>query len=228
MANTPVPSAIGIIMDGNRRWAKHKDLPTLQGHRKGLEKLKDIARHAREKGVETLYFYAFSTENWNRHAEEVSYLMDLFAYALAHELTELREEGVRVRFLGDLSRLPSPLAAAAKKFENETAHGKNGTVALCLSYGGRPEILAAVNALLAKGEKSVSEEDFKKALWGGDLPDPDLIIRTGGEERLSNFLTWQSAYSELVFTDTYWPAFTCEEFDKIIAEYASRERRHGK
>lgn len=219
---------MGIIMDGNRRWAKEHGLSTLEGHRKGLENLKEITRAAFSAGVKTLYFYAFSTENWNRAPEEVSYLMDLFAGAIKKELAELKDEGVRVRFVGDLSRLSEGLRTAAYALEKETANGEKGTLALCLSYGGRPEILAAVNALMGKGKTHIDEEDFRKALWGGDLPDPDLIIRTSGEQRLSNFLTWQSAYSELAFTNTKWPDFTEGELLQIFAAYAARERRHGK
>ncbi len=222
------PACVGIIMDGNRRWAKDHGLPTLEGHRRGLEKLKEITRAAFSAGVKTLYFYAFSTENWNRAPEEVSYLMNLFAGAIKNELAELKSEGVRVRFVGDLTRLSPELLNSARALEAETVHGQKGTLALCLSYGGRPEILAAVNTVLEAGKTQVSEEELRAALWGGDLPDPDLIVRTSGERRLSNFLTWQSAYSELAFTKTKWPDFTEAELLQIFSDYASRERRHGK
>ncbi len=215
-------------MDGNRRWAKEQSLPSLEGHRAGLAKLKEVAHWGFDAGVKTVFFYAFSTENWNRPPEEVSYLMQLFAKTIQSELKELQAEDIRIRFIGDLSRLAEPLRTEALKLEEETKKAKHGTVVLCLSYGGRGEIVAAVNNLLVQGMETVTEESLRKALWSSDLPDPDLIIRTGGEKRLSNFLMYQAAYSELAFIDTKWPALSKEEFGQILAEYASRERRHGK
>lgn len=226
--NVKVPACIGIIMDGNRRWAKEHGLPTLEGHRQGRAKLKEVTRWAFDAGTKTLYYYLFSTENWNRPAEEVSYLMQLFADAIKSEFEELKSEGVRVRFVGDLSRLAAPIRDAALQLQEETREGKRGTLVLCLSYGGRSEIVAAINDLLAKKVDHIDEESFRKMLWSGDLPDPDLIIRTSGEQRLSNFLMYQAAYSELAFTETKWPAFSREEFTKILTDFASRDRRHGK
>lgn len=215
-------------MDGNRRWAKERNLPTLEGHRAGLSKLKEATKWAHEAGVKTVYFYAFSTENWNRAPEEVSYLMDLFAKSIKNELNELKKEGVRVRFIGDLSRLAESLRTAALALEEETKANTRGTLVLCLSYGGRLEIVTAANKLLKDGATSVTEENLRGAMWSGDLPDPDLIIRTSGEKRLSNFLMYQVAYSELFFTETKWPDFSKEELLRIFDDYASRERRHGK
>ena len=221
------PACVGIIMDGNRRWARAKGLPTLEGHSIGFAKAKEIVRHAFMRGVGTVVVYAFSTENWNRAPEEVSYLMRLFANALTKEFSDIIQEGVRIRFLGDLSRLPNELRTASENIEKESAKG-NKTLGIALSYGGRAEITTAVNTLLTAGKQKVSEEDISAALWSAGMPDPDLIIRTSGEKRLSNFLPWQSVYSELFFSDTLWPEFTTEELDTILSEFAERERRHGK
>ena len=222
-------SCVGIIMDGNRRWARSRGLPGIDGHTAGFAKAKEIIRHAFSRGIGTAILYAFSTENWNRAPEEVSYLMRLFANALADELAEISREGIRIRFLGDLARLPEELRAAARKLETESAAGgAEKTLAIALSYGGRAEILAAMNRLLAAGTRAVGEEEMNAALWSAGLPDPDLVIRTGGEKRLSGFLPWQSVYSELFFTDTLWPDFSREEFDGILAGFAARERRRGK
>lgn len=228
MDTNAMPACIGIIMDGNRRYAKAKDLPTLQGHTAGFAKAKEIVRHAFKRGVQTVVVYAFSTENWNRTKEEVGYLMDLFAKALERELAEIAREGVQVRFVGDLARLPEKLRSAVEKFEKESAQNAHGkTLAIALSYGGRAEILAATNALLHAGKKNVNERDMSEVLWSAGMPDPDLIIRTGGVVRLSNFLTWESVYSELFFSDTLWPDFTTKEFDSILAEYRARKRNFG-
>lgn len=215
-------------MDGNRRWAKAENLSTLEGHRTGLTKLKEVAGWARESGVDTLVLYAFSSENWNRASEEVDYLMELAVKALDTELAELRAQDMRIRFIGDLSRLPEAVRTRVQKCEQESRDGKNGTLVFALSYGGRAEIVAAANKLLAEGKKEVDEASFASALWSSGVSDPDIIIRTGGEHRLSNFLSWQSAYSELFFINTYWPDFSKEEFEKILNEFATRERRHGK
>lgn len=221
-------SCIGIIMDGNRRWAKARGLQSLRGHTAGLEKAREIVRHAFSRGVETLVLYAFSTESWNRPSDEVGYLMNLFSRVLLRELDELSREGVLVRFIGDLSRLPDALRASAEKFENERSHSDSGkTLVVALSYGGRAEILAAANRLIAEGKTVVREEDMHTALWSAGMPDPDIIIRTGGKKRLSNFLTWQSVYSELFFSDSLWPDFTKEEFDSMLVEFGTRERRRG-
>jgi len=215
-------------MDGNRRWARERGLPTFEGHRKGLENTRMITRAVFDAGVETLYYYAFSTENWHRAPEEVSYLMTLFEQAIKNEFAEISKENIRVRFIGDLARLPTKLQQLAKELEEKTAGNTRGTLAIALSYGGRPEIVHAVNALIKGGHEAVTETDIQNALWTKELPDPDLIIRTSGEKRLSNFLTWQSVYSELFFTNTYWPDFSKEELLKIFEEYSTRERRNGK
>jgi undecaprenyl diphosphate synthase len=220
--------SIGIILDGNRRWAKAKNLPSLLGHQVGSEKVKEILSWVYEAGVEELILYVFSAENWNRSKDEVSYLMDLIDRGIKEWARELTEKGIRIRFIGDLKALPEKMQTSLEAIEQQTKEGTKGTLALALSYGGRQEILAGVNKLLASDAKEISEEDLRSAMWSADLKDPDLIIRTGGEKRLSNFLTWQSTYSELFFTDTLWPDFTKEEFDAILTDFAQRERRHGR
>ncbi len=229
MTKGEVPKAIGVILDGNRRWAREQGLPPFEGHREGSERVKDLVRWAREVGIGTVYIYAFSTENWNRAEEEVSYLMKLMAKFFSEGIVdEIEKEDGRVVFLGDRGRIPPELVYEMERAEERTRNGKGGTLAVCLSYGGRAEIVAAANKLIREGKEIESEEEFSRALWSADLPDPDLIIRTSGEQRLSGFLTWQSVYSELFFTDTKWPAFTKEEFLSILEEYSARERRKGK
>ncbi len=218
---------MGIIMDGNRRWAKTRRLHGFEGHTAGLKKAKEIARHAFSQGVGTVILYAFSTENWNRPHEEIGYLMNLFETVLIRELDEISQEGIRVRFIGDLARFPDTLRISANKLEESSCANSGKTLVIALSYGGRAEILAAVNRLLAAEKREAREEEVRAALWSADIPDPDIVIRTGGEKRLSNFLPWQSVYSELFFSDSLWPDFTKEEFDSVLSEFTLRERRHG-
>ncbi len=221
-------ACVGIIMDGNRRWARAHGLQSLKGHTAGLEKAKEVTRHAFSKGVETVVLYAFSTENWNRPNEEIGYLMKLFDVVLMRELEKFSRKGVRVRFIGDLSRLPEKLRMSAKRLEKKSSHtGFTKTLAIAISYGGRAEILTALNRLISEGKTEVREEEVRAVLWTADMPDPDIIIRTGGEKRLSNFLPWQSIYSELFFSDSLWPDFTKKEFDSILTEFSLRERRRG-
>ncbi len=226
MSNVPV--SVGVIMDGNRRWARENGMPQLEGHRRGLEKLQEVAQWGRDAGIKEVILYAFSTENWNRTPEEVSYLMSLFEESFETFAKDQAEKDVRIRFIGQRERLPETLQQKMKETEEKTANGRNGIFTIAISYGGRAEIVAATNKLLSSGVTSVDEEGFRNAMWSAGLAYPDLIIRSGGEQRLSNFLCWQSAYSELFFLKTKWPAFTKEEFDSILAEYASRERRIGK
>lgn len=222
------PLCIGIIMDGNRRWARAHDMQLIKGHEAGVETLQNTVRTAKELGVGTLIFYTFSTENWNRAKEEVEALMMLFRRAVKKEFKKIADENVRIRFVGDLSRFDTDLQQEMERIEQETKEHDGGTAAFALSYGGRAEILAAVHAAVKNSNAELSEEAFSQLLWTHDLPDPDIIIRTGGERRLSGFLTWQSVYSELFFTDTLWPDFSKEEFRAILDSYAKRERRHGK
>ncbi len=221
------PRCVGIIMDGNRRWAKERGLPTLEGHRQGGNTLERIAQAAHDAGVDTLILYAFSTENWKRSPEEVSYLLELMHTYLTDHAESLLKNGARFRVIGDRSRLPQDIQEKIDALEERTKDAEGGTIAFAVSYGGRTDLVQAVNTLIKKGVTEVSEEDISNALWTHDLPDPDLIIRTSGERRLSNFLTWNSVYAELFFTDTYWPDFSNEEFNALLAEYATRERRRG-
>ena len=224
-----MPKSIGIIMDGNRRFARERGLATLEGHRMGYEKAKEVARWCRDAGVQHLILYAFSTENWNRPAEEVSYLTDMMKKLLSSGAEELRKESGAIWFVGDIDRFGETIAAQARAFEAQTPADPALTVVIALSYGGRAEIVQAVNKIIAAGKGgTIDEEEFAKNLWTAGVPDPDIIVRTGGERRLSGFLTWQSVYSELFFLDTYWPAFSKKEFDEILATYAQRERRMGK
>ncbi|MDQ5955069.1 MAG: undecaprenyl diphosphate synthase [Patescibacteria group bacterium] len=213
-------------MDGNRRWAQERGKLKVEGHLYGHDKAVEVLRWCKDEGISHVVLYAFSTENWNRSPEEVSYFLDLLTNKLP-DLGEAQEQGGEVVFIGDSTRFGEPLASVMRGIEQHNPSNPTHTIAIALSYGGRLEIVTAVNKLLASGKTSVCEDDVAKALWTCDIPDPDLIIRTGGEQRLSNFLPWQSVYSELFFTPTYWPEFSKEEFVAILDEYASRERRHG-
>ncbi len=221
------PRCVGIILDGNRRWAKERELPTLEGHRQGAKNTDTIALAARDLGIEHVALYAFSTENWKRRSEEVSYLMELFEEAIRDRFSRLTNEGIRVRFVGQLDRFSEKLQRLMCDVEAKSPAAPRMTLWVCLSYGGQAEIVAAARALVGAGE-DITEASLAAHLWTADMPDPDLIIRTSGEHRLSNFLLWKSAYSELFFPDVYWPAFTKADLEKILEEYAGRERRLGK
>lgn len=223
-----VPTSMGLIMDGNRRYAKERGMPTLEGHRKGAEKVLEVVEWAKEAGVRELIFYTFSTENWNRSPEEVDYLMSLVKKFFSESSGRLEEAGVRVRVLGSRERVPEDVRHAIEAVEERTRQGALLTASFAFSYGGRTEILDAVNELLKEGVPTVTEEIFANTLYTKGLADPDLIVRTGGEMRLSNFLPWQSVYSELFFTETKWPELSKEEFRRILGSYAARERRRGK
>lgn len=223
-----MPNCVGLILDGNRRWAKENGLPKLEGHRVGLlETLRKTVRFVHARGIKHLAVFMFSTENWNREAGEVAYLMDLFRESIQKEMKELQEENVQIRFAGQRERFAHDLQEAMDTIERDTAHNTGITLWACLSYGGRAEIVHAANEAVKAG-LPITEESLAAHLWTAGMPDPDIIIRTSGEERLSGFLTWQSVYSELFFTNTKWPDFSEQEFDALLAEYADRERRHGK
>ena len=219
-----IPQSIGIILDGNRRWAKENNLPSLEGHRKGVEKLKETARWVRDRGIKHLAVYAFSTENWNRSDEEVKYLMNLFRTVVEEFFGELAKENIRVRFAGEREKFDKGIREAMERVEKASEKNDGLTLWVCFSYGGRAEIVRAANA--AGGE--VTEESLNRSLWTAGMPDPDIIIRTGGEKRLSGFLTWQSIYSELFFIDEYWPDFSEKILDSILSEFSTRTRRMGK
>lgn len=229
LGNSKIPVHIGIILDGNRRWAKEHGRPTLEGHRQGLNNVKTIARQAFKKGVKIMTIFAFSTENWRRDKVEVAYLMKLFRIFIKREVTILSRDGIKVRFFGRLADFDAGMRLAMKKAERETRGGSKGQLNVCLSYGGRDEIIRAVKKII-KSEKSaseVSEELIEKNLDSAGLPDPDLIIRTSGEQRLSGFLPWQAVYSELYFAKKHWPAFGPHDLDIALRDYAKRQRRFG-
>lgn len=221
-----LPTCLGFIMDGNRRFAREQGLEVALGHLAGKDKLMEVIRWTAEAGVPHLVVYAFSTENWRRSETEVSALLSLFSVVIA-ELEAREEKDFAVRFIGRRSDFTPELQADMVRLENTQPKELKVTVWIALSYGGRAEIVEAANRAIALGQ-AVTEESFAKLLWTDGMPDPDLLVRTGGEERLSNFLPWQSVYSELIFTKTYWPAFTKEEFTGILETYAARERRRGK
>lgn len=221
------PQCIGIILDGNRRWATERGLPKLEGHRRGADALIEITKTVRDAHIAHLAVFAFSTENWGREEQEVSYLMDLLREFFKKRLDDLHQENVRVRFAGQVDRFSPELQEILRNAEQETSKNTGITLWVCLSYGGRAEIVAAAKAACA-AEEEITEESLNKHMWTGEMPDPDIIIRTSGEQRLSGFLTWRGVYSELFFIDTKWPDFSKEILDQILAEYSSRQRRMGK
>lgn len=222
------PRSIGIIMDGNRRFAKSKGIPSLEGHRAGYFKLREVLRWAKDAGITELIAYTFSTENWNRTTEEVGYLMNLFREMIGRMTTEAKDENMRLVFLGERARFAKDILDAIDHAESATKECTAFTFGIALSYGGRAEILDAIKRIPEEKRANISEEEFSALLWTREMQDPDLIIRTSGEERLSNFLPWQSVYSELFFTDTLWPEFSEEEFHSILTQYDARGRRMGK
>ena len=228
-----LPRHIAIIMDGNGRWAKKRGLPRTAGHAAGAETFRTIATYCREIGIRYLTVYAFSTENWKRPMEEVSAIMGLLKKYLMEAIRDMEKEKVRFVFFGDLTPLPSELRELAEETQARSAVYTGCQVNICLNYGGRDEILRAAKAFAAQcvaGKRvpeDLTEEDFGSYLWSGGLPDPDLVIRPSGEERVSNFLLWQSAYAEYYFTEVCWPDFSKEELRKALAAYQGRSRRFG-
>lgn len=220
---------VGIIMDGNGRWAKSRGLPRLMGHRQGVKAVEEIVRAAKDLGIPYLSLYAFSTENWGRPKAEVAGLMELLKFYTKHKVREIHAENARIRFAGNLDAMPEDIGKILRDAENLTANNTGLTMVICLNYGGRQEILDAVNALLAEGAKGpVTAEDLSGRLYLPDIPDPDLLIRTGGELRMSNFWLWQGAYSEYYFTDKYWPDFCRADLTSAVEAYYRRDRRYGK
>ena len=214
-------------MDGNGRWATRRLLPRVAGHKVGVDALRACVRHCGDRGVKVLTVFAFSSENWNRPAEEVSGLMELLALALGREVPQLKAEGVRIHFVGDRSTLSPKVQAGLAQAEASTAANTRLVFNICFNYGGRWDIVQAAARLAAEG-RPVTEASMASAMALAHVPDPDLVIRTGGEQRISNFLLWQSAYSEFYFTDKLWPEFDKAALDAAIADYARRERRFGK
>ena len=228
-----IPKHVAIIMDGNGRWAKQRGKERYEGHLMGVESVRAVTRAAIRNGVEWLTLYAFSTENWGRPQAEVDAIMELFCRSVVNEGKELAEQGVRVVILGERTRFSQEVLGMIERIESLTASGKRLTLVLAFNYSSRREIVLAAQSLaqrVASGElkaEDITEESFAQSLMTSDIPDPDLIIRTSGECRLSNFLLWQASYSEFYFPEVLWPDFTEEEFDKALEEFAHRERRYG-
>ena len=229
MSSPSTPSHVAIIMDGNGRWAQSRGLPRIMGHHAGVKAVERTVRAARDLGVKTLSLYAFSTENWKRPKTEVAGLMGLFRVYIRAKVGQLLAEGARIRFAGRTAELPADVREIIREAEEKTAGQQGLQLVICLNYGGRQEILDAVNKMLADGLRPpVTEQIMKNYLYLPDLPDPDLLIRTSGELRMSNFWLWQGSYSEYYFTDKYWPDFDKADLEKAIADYYGRDRRYGK
>src|SRR5258708_269430 len=220
---------VALIMDGNRRWAKERGLPVFAGHRRGYKKIETIINYAVKKDIKYVTFWAFSTENWKRDKKEISFLMDIFRKAFTSKnMKKMMGKGVKIHVLGDLTPFPADIVANIHQVLEDSKDNTKIQVNIALNYGGRAEILRVVANLLQDKPKEVTEELFSQYLYTIGQPDPDLIIRTGGEMRLSGYLPWQTVYSELYFTQLYWPDFDEKEFEKAITEYYMRERRFGK
>ena len=218
-------------MDGNGRWAKKRFLPRIAGHKRGVEAVRTAVRACAERGVEYLTLFAFSSENWRRPMDEVKFLMQLFMHVLEDEVSKLHQNGIRLRIIGDLSRFDQKLVRLVQDAEEKTSQNKNLTLTIAANYGGRWDILQAMNQMLRDNPVrtgNYTESDLAPYLSMRDAPEPDLFIRTGGEKRVSNFLLWQLAYTELYFTDMLWPDFDAAAMDAAIASYQQRERRYGR
>ncbi|MDB9437746.1 isoprenyl transferase [Dolichospermum sp. UHCC 0684] len=229
-----LPQHVAVIMDGNGRWAKSRGLPRMMGHKAGVNVLKDLLHCCKDWGIKALTAYAFSTENWQRPEEEVEFLMNLFQRVLRQELREMVEENVQIQFVGNLSALPQALQAEISHSMDQTKDNRSIRFTIATNYGGRQEILQACRAIAQKvkagliNPEDISEEVFEAHLYTAGIADPDLLIRTSGEMRLSNFLLWQMAYSEIYISDTLWPDFNRHEFHRALSAYQQRERRFGK
>ena len=223
-----VPRHVAIIMDGNGRWAKRQHLPRIAGHRRGVEAVRATVRACAERGVGFLTLFAFSSENWRRPAEEVALLMQLFQMALTSEVEKLHRNGVRLKVVGDTQRFDAAIRRAIEHGERLTADNRGLTLTIAANYGGRWDLLQAINKAAREKKELFEEQDLTAHLAMSYAPEPDLFIRTGGEQRISNFLLWQLAYTELYFTETLWPDFDGAALDMAIASYRARERRFGR
>ena len=225
---TNIPRHVCVIMDGNGRWAKKRLLPRVMGHKRGLTALENLAARCAELGVEYLTVFAFSTENWRRPEDEVSFLMKLFLQALDGKVVKMHQNNLRLKVIGNRSRFPAAIVAGIEAAERLTANNTGLTLTVAADYGGRWDILQAANQLIAEGKSEIIEEDLSQRLSLAEAPEPDLFIRTGGETRISNFMLWQMAYAEFYFTDALWPDFDATEFDRAISSFRVRERRFGR
>ena len=222
-----IPQHVAIIPDGNRRWAKQQGLPTLQGHKRGAVVLRDVSLYAFDQGVKIVTAYIFSTENWSRSKDEVDYLMKLVPAVFEKYIADFKKREVRIHWLGSRDGLSAQCLKIVERAVEETKHFTKGDFGLCFNYGGRQEIIDAVRNLIAQHPEEITEETFQSALYAPELPDVDLLVRTSGEQRISNFQLWQTAYAELVFIDKYWPSMTTDDIDDVLHEYQQRQRRHG-
>ncbi len=226
-ASLNIPRHIAVIMDGNGRWAKKRGLPRTAGHTAGADSFRRAARYCRKLGVEYLTVYAFSTENWKRPEDEVAGIMGLLERYLRQALRDMEKEKIRIRIFGDLAPFSDKLRTMCQECVERSKVYSGANVNICLNYGGRDEIVRAAQKWAADGCPALTEERFGSYMWGGDIPDPDLLIRPGGEKRISNFLLWECAYAEMYFSDVLWPDFDEKQFDKAIEAYQHRERRFG-
>lgn len=229
MSEVVVPSHLGLILDGNRRWAKERGLPTLEGHRQGAEAFKTVALAAFDRGVQYVSAYAFSTENWQRTEEEVGYLMRLFVKAVEKHLMTFHKANIRIVVLGRMSELPDDVRTALEKTEEKTQNNTRGTLAICVNYGGQEELVDAVKKIVVSGTPAadVDRDAIQAALYHPEIPGIDLLVRTSGEYRTSGYMLYRSDYAELYFTDKMWPDFNEAELDKAFQEYSTRKRRFG-
>lgn len=225
--NLIIPESVAIIMDGNGRWAELRGLPRIYGHREGVNAVKRAVTYAYKKGIKVLSFFAFSTENWKRPREEVMFLMNLFKEVIEKEFDEIVEKGIKVKFLSRKDELPEFIIKEIERVEENSKLNDKMTLLVALNYGGRFDIIQAVNKIIESGIKKVDEEEFKKYLLTYPYKDPDLLIRTSGELRISNFFLYQISYTELYFTEKLWPDFDDEDFEKALIEYSRRKRRFG-
>jgi len=225
---TNIPRHVCVIMDGNGRWAKKRLLPRVMGHKRGLTALENLAARCAELGVEYLTVFAFSTENWRRPEDEVSFLMKLFLQALDGKVAKMHQNNLRLKVIGNRSRFPAAIVEGIEAAERLTADNTGLTLTVAADYGGRWDILQAANRLMAEGKSEITEDDLSRCLSLAEAPEPDLFIRTGGETRISNFMLWQMAYAEFYFTDALWPDFDAAEFDRAISSFRVRERRFGR
>jgi undecaprenyl diphosphate synthase len=221
------PNHLAIIMDGNGRWATNKGLERSRGHVKGYEQIKPIALHAKKLGIKYLTLFAFSTENWKRSKNEIEFILDLAINVIAKESENLNESNINISHLGNKDNLPFELINKIQKSENLTKNNDGLFLSVAFNYGSRSEIINAVNNLLKQKNKIIDENKFVSNLMTTSFPDPDIILRTGGQKRLSNFLLWQSAYSELFFLEKFWPDFTISDLEEIVSDYKNRKRNYG-
>ena len=227
MQDIKIPRHIAFIMDGNGRWAKKRLLPRKAGHREGVSALRRMVDECEKAGVEMVSFYAFSTENWTRPQDEIDALFKMVKEFADKHLGEYVKRGLRIMFMGDLTKLPKVTVDSLKKILSEAKDNKGMIVNIALNYGGRDEIVHAVNKIISAGVREINKDVLSDCMYTGGLHDPDVIVRSSGEKRLSNFMLWQAAYSELIFIDEYWPDFDAAVFKKIIEEYSKRDRRYG-